>query len=120
MEQLTLEILESIRMRHAPTLLVVLPRDFSAISEEILEEWKEIEQNLLKGEITMAVWFTFDSPEVENMISVLERVDDKYHLSGSETARQIGRVTMTNFLGSIRGHAPTDRLKNIMLVANYD
>jgi len=120
MEQLTLELLESIRLRHAPALLVILPRDFSTISEESLEEWKEIEQNLLKGEITMAVWFTFDSPEVENIISVLERVEDKYHLSGSETARQIGRVTMTNFLGSIRGHAPTDRLKNIMLVANYD
>jgi len=122
MEQLTLEILESIRMRHAPALLVVLPRDFSTISEEVLEEWKEIEQNLLKGEITMAVWFTFDSPDVQNIISVLERVEDKYHLSGSETSRQIGRVSLTNFLGSIRGHghAPTDRLKNILLVANYD
>jgi hypothetical protein len=122
MEQLTLELLESIRLRHAPALLVVLPRDFSKISDDVLTEWKEIEQYLLNAEVTMAVWFTYESPEVENIISVLERVEDKYHLSGGETSRQIGRVSLTNFLGSIRGHghAPTDRLKNIVIVANYD
>ena len=56
---------------------MVLPRDFSKISDDVLTEWKEIEQYLLNAEVTMAVWFTYESPEVENIISVLERVEDK-------------------------------------------
>lgn len=124
MENLTLGLVEEIKARNAPALLVILPRDLTTINPEVLEDWKEIEQSLLKQELNMAIWFAFDCEEIQNIVQVLDEADDRYHLSGSSNPRQIGRVSLTNFLGSIRSkgnvNSPKDRLKNILIVANYD
>eukprot|EP00494_Astrolonche_serrata_P033006 UN33275 len=122
MENLTIDLLEDIKDRHAPALLVILPNNLIDIDPSILEEWKEVEQNLLKTELKMAVWFAFDCPEIDNIFDVLDSDDDRYHLSGRATSEQVGRVTLSNLFASIRGFGKqnSDRLKNILLVANYD
>jgi hypothetical protein len=70
----TEELLDELLVeRSAGALFIVLPKSLDSVSDEALRKWRSVENNLINREISVPVYFTFDSDEAQQLRSIIDQ-----------------------------------------------
>lgn len=131
MDDITVEHLEElVDELRLGGLLLVIPRDFSAVSAERMAEWLAVEQWLLSREIKIPIYFARDSPEVAELHGSLVAARrsasgwDYYKLkSDVSDGSKLVRPSLHNIQGWLPGSSAemdSESLPTILVVAHYD
>jgi len=129
---------ELINERQAEALLILLPRDSSLLTPDLLQKWRGYETQLFEREVKIPVYFAFEDQELKDLSHRVKTMSedtaigslfdsfvnsaDLYQmvLTGSEPTL-MKEVTVANYQGWLAGKA-SDEATNptIALVAHYD
>lgn len=126
--QLSPAKLRSTLSRGAAAVLIVLPRDLTALSAEEIARYQQVEQYLANNSWDAAIYFAFDDEYLGGMVSNLESsldATDRYHLQvTSADATTFAGAAGTNFHGwqhaAASATADSDSLPTVAIVASYD
>lgn len=123
----------------AGAVLILLPKNTSVASLDQLEEWQQLERDLLTVEVPVAVYFAYEDKELSEIYddiktavtsdqagSAFEALLGVASASGYQMvvnvgeAKQIKDAAITSLQGKLSGMGIDEQLPTIAVVAHYD
>ena len=70
----TEELLDELLVeRSAGALFIVLPKSVDTVTTEALKKWRSVENSLINREISVPIYFTFDSDQARQLRSIIDQ-----------------------------------------------
>eukprot|EP00118_Oscarella_pearsei_P004466 m.19155 g.19155 ORF g.19155 m.19155 type:complete len:538 (+) comp27802_c0_seq1:57-1670(+) len=137
---LTIEKFRELTTSGAGAVIVIVPKDIAHLSKDFLEEWIELERELLDEPVNIPVYFVYDDEkvmkiyaDVSNAItadqasSAAAALLDVFSTYGYQVAtadiseaKPQKDAVITSLQGKLLGFGIEDRLPTIAIVAHYD
>ena len=73
--------------RSAGALFIVLPKSVETVSAEALKKWRTVENSLISREISVPVYFTFDSDEAQQLRSIIDQQSEDTQVASAQRIR---------------------------------
>jgi hypothetical protein len=119
-------------------IILILPEDISAMSEESKQAWMEIERMLFEQEMTIPIYFARDSEQVMHVLDQLSSLSADRATSAAKALvnavfgngyqivvnapvpSQMTNLKFTNIIAALTNTQKNIDLSNIVFVAHYD
>lgn len=130
---------EAIQTLGAGAMLILLPKNTSLTSLEQMQEWQQLERDLLALEVPVAVYFAYEDKELAEIYediktaintdqagSAFEALLGVASTSGHQMvvnvgeAKEIKDITITSLQGRLAGMGVDEQLPTIGVVTHYD
>lgn len=130
---------EAIQTLGAGAMLILLPKNTSLTSLEQMQEWQQLERDLLTLEVPVAVYFAYEDKELAEIYediktaintdqagSAFEALLGVASTSGHQMvvnvgeAKEIKDITITSLQGRLAGMGVDEQLPTIGVVTHYD
>lgn len=130
---------EAIQTLGAGAMLILLPKNTSLASLEQMQEWQQLERDLLTLEVPVAVYFAYEDKELAEIYediktaintdqagSAFEALLGVASTSGHQMvvnvgeAKEIKDITITSLQGRLAGMGVDEQLPTIGVVTHYD
>lgn len=130
---------EAIQTLGAGAMLILLPKNASLTSLEQMQEWQQLERDLLTLEVPVAVYFAYEDKELAEIYediktaintdqagSAFEALLGVASTSGHQMvvnvgeAKEIKDITITSLQGRLAGMGVDEQLPTIGVVTHYD
>lgn len=130
---------EAIQTLGAGAMLILLPKNTSFTSLEQMQEWQQLERDLLTLEVPVAVYFAYEDKELAEIYediktaintdqagSAFEALLGVASTSGHQMvvnvgeAKEIKDITITSLQGRLAGMGVDEQLPTIGVVTHYD
>lgn len=130
---------EAVQSLGAGAMLILLPKNTSVASLEQMEEWQQLERDLLTVEVPVAVYFAYEDKELTEIYddikiavtsdqagSAFEALLGVASASGYQMvvsvgeAKQIKDMAITSLQGKLSGIGIDEQLPTIAIVTHYD
>lgn len=139
LKDITMAKVKELVSQNAVALVVVLPDDLQALTEEEKEHFMDLEQELLQEEGQLPVYFTTDSEQVSEIYegvassinsdqaeSAVEALWSSASANGYQMliagapSKPLNDFQIVNLQGKLAGFGIEEQLPTIALVAHYD
>lgn len=139
LSDLTAERYRDIIEQSAGALLVLLPQNFSSLPQEVIQQWLDLEPQMMEQETTVPVYFAYEDDHLldihdqiqqavssdqaasaaEALLSAVYANGFQMVVSGPQ-AKLVKDAPILSLQGKLTGKGVEDQLPTIAIVAHYD